>query len=379
VNREERKLRKHFAQHALGVAVRKQRQKDARLRRALETPIVRERIDPRQLDGWDELDLPHREPMQRRSRGAVLPRAELGADPGRTWMYDGVALGLAGDRLRVWRHGGEQVARVAGHRFAEPIAPGDEVALEERSGLLCVAAVAPRRSRLIRPDPHIGARPRVLAANVDLVIAVMPAGPRPPRPGIVDRILLAAARSDVEVAVCLSKVDLASEAEADRFLAQFRELAIACVACSALRGDGLEALLQSLQGRRAVLVGHSGGGKTSLVNVLRPGAALPTGPLREHDGRGRHTTSAAAMVELPGGGQLLDTPGVRQFGCWEIGRGDLLRHFADIARLARDCRFRNCIHRDEPDCAVIEAVGVGNLAVARWAAFQRLAAEVLRE
>lgn len=379
MNREEKKLRKHFAQHALGLAVRKQRQKETRMRRAMETAPVRERVDPLDLDGWEERDLPPREPMKPRARENAVPAGESRRPAAAgAWMYDGVALGLAGDRLRVWRRGEVQLASAAGHRFAEPLAPGDEVALEERSGSLCLAAVAPRRSRLVRPDPHVAARPRVLAANVDVVIAVMPAGPRPPRPGLVDRILLAAARCEVEAWVCLSKLDLTGPGEVERFLAPFRELST-CFACSALTGAGIEALRERLRGRRAVLVGHSGGGKSSLANALRPGSALPTGPLREHDGRGRHTTSAAAMVELPGGGQLLDTPGVRQFGFWAIGRADLLRHFADIARLARDCRFRNCRHRDEPDCAVVAAVASGELVAARWAAFQRLEAEVWRE
>jgi ribosome biogenesis GTPase len=137
----------------------------------------------------------------------------------------------------------------------------------------------------------------------------------------------------------------------------------------------MAALAAHLARGRSVLVGHSGAGKTSLLNALVPGLALATAAVRRSDARGRHTTSAATLVELPGGGQVLDTPGLREFGLWAISRQDLRRHFEEIARLASACRFRDCSHRAEPECAVRAAAGKGELPAGRYRSYLRLLAE----
>jgi ribosome biogenesis GTPase len=393
VTRDEKKLKKHFAQHALGFAVRKQRQKENRLRKAMvPAEPARERYSAA-VDDWDELDLPTRErfvpregaPPRDRVSGYVSPAksilspendAESILSPG-VAVCRGVALGLAGGRLRVWCEGRELIAVLPGSRSGVPPAAGDEVMFDSRAGTARVVAIAPRRTELVRPDPAIGARPRVLAANVDTVVIVVPAGPQAPRTGLVDRMLLAIGRTGCNALVCVSKTDLVSSAELSLVLERLSEPGAPLVACSAATGDGLDELAMRLRQGRSVLVGHSGAGKTSLLNALVPGASLATGPLREGNAKGRHTTSAATLIELEGGGQVLDTPGVRQFGLWSIRREDLLEHFADVAEHGRECRFRDCRHDSEPRCAVRGAVERGELPESRYRAYRRLVDECI--
>lgn len=387
MTRDEKKLKKHFAQHALGFAVRKQRQKENRLRKAMAPAEPARERHSAAVDDWDELDLPSRGRFARPPRDPVTgyfwsAKSILSPerDPESILSPEvtgccGVALGLAGGRLRVWCEGRERIAVLPGARFTTPPAAGDEVTLVGQEGGLRVVAIAPRRTELVRPDPGIGARPRVLAANVDTVVIVVPAGPQAPRTGLVDRMLLAIGRTGCNALVCVSKTDLVSSAELSLVLERLSEPGAPLVACSAASGDGLAELASRLQQGRSVLVGHSGAGKTSLLNALVPGAALGTGPVRERDAKGRHTTSATTLVELEGGGQVLDTPGVRQFGLWSIHRADLLQHFGDVAQHGRSCRFRDCRHDSEPQCAVRGAVARGELPASRYRAYRRLVDE----
>jgi ribosome biogenesis GTPase len=384
VTRDDKKLKKHFAQHALGFAVRKQRQKENRLRKAMApAEPARERCSAA-VDDWEEMDLPTRgrfgwreaAPPNRlapREAPRDAPR-EMAEEVGSAELQ-GVALGLAGGRLRVWCEGRELIAFLPGARFTSPPTAGDEVMLDSRAGAVRAVAIAPRRTELVRPDPTVGARPRVLAANVDTVVIVVPAGPQAPRTGLVDRMLLAIGRTGCNALVCVSKTDLVASAELPLVLERLSEPGAPLVACSAETGDGLDELAMRLRRGRSVLVGHSGAGKTSLLNALAPGAALATGPVREWDAKGRHTTNAATLIELPGGGQVLDTPGVRQFGLWSIHRQDLLEHFADVAEHGRSCRFRDCRHDTEPRCAVRGAVERGELSASRYRAYRRLVDE----
>jgi ribosome biogenesis GTPase len=132
------------------------------------------------------------------------------------------------------------------------------------------------------------------------------------------------------------------------------------------------ALAAHLERRTAVLVGHSGVGKSSLLNALDPDAAQVTAAVRDSDGRGRHTTTAALLRELPGGGRLIDTPGVREFGLGDVRRDELDAAFPDVAAHAASCRFDDCVHGPEPGCAVRAAVGVGELPAGRLAAWRRI-------
>ncbi len=255
---------------------------------------------------------------------------------------------------------------------------GDEVRYVATDGPPRAVALLPRRSMLARPDPGHAHRQLVLAANVDVALIVVAVADPPLRPGLIDRCLVALHRGGVPPAVCANKVDLldaAGRREVDVRLAPYRELGVPVLACSADTGEGIDALRALVAGKTVVLLGHSGVGKSSLANALDPDGGRRTGAVRDHDGRGRHTTTASSLRQLADGTRLIDTPGVRAFGLDAPSRDDLDAAFAEFAPFAARCRFRDCTHASEPDCGVHAAVAAGLLSPARVASFGRLLAD----
>jgi ribosome biogenesis GTPase len=238
-----------------------------------------------------------------------------------------------------------------------------------------VVATLPRRSAFVRGDAGEGRarRPQVVAANVDLVFVVQSLnnGPNIRR---LERELVLAFESGATPIVVLSKADLVDRADVDRAIELAREAAadVEVVVTSAVSGEGLDRL-RALAGadRTVALIGASGVGKSRLVNGLVGDSVQAIGAVRENDQRGRHTTTARELVELPGGGWLVDTPGLRSVALWDADEG-LSRVFSDIEALAARCRFRNCSHGPEPDCAIRAAIERGALDAARFEHYQRL-------
>jgi len=175
--------------------------------------------------------------------------------------------------------------------------------------------------------------------------------------------------------LALNKVDLLAageRADIERQLAEAGLAGAVRVYTSAETGAGLDELRGHLHGRTCVLVGHSGVGKSSLLNALRPGTEQSTATGREFDGKGRHTTTSSSLWELEGGTCIIDTPGVRSFGVGEVDRGDLAAAFPQIERLAQACRFTDCRHEDEPECAVLEGAAAGELPASLLAAYRNV-------
>ncbi|MGH8992910.1 MAG: ribosome small subunit-dependent GTPase A [Acidimicrobiia bacterium] len=267
---------------------------------------------------------------------------------------------------------GEVVARVPKGLH---VVTGDLVTVAPEDEGWVVSEVAPRASAITRADPDGARAPQVLAANVDLVFVVCGLD-RPLRPGRIERSVVLAWESGAEPVLVLTKADLAPDpaTAAD-------EAAAACPGApvhltSAHTGLGLDELLARLEGgRTAALMGESGAGKSSLVNALTGEEILPTGAVRTGDAKGRHTTTTRHLVVLPGGGAIIDTPGLRQLGLWS-GEEGLAAAFADVESLAAGCRFRDCAHEGEPGCAVAEAVENGNLPARRLAGYVKLRREL---
>ncbi|MBL8732312.1 MAG: ribosome small subunit-dependent GTPase A [Planctomycetes bacterium] len=266
------------------------------------------------------------------------------------------------------------LATDAGQRLAV----GDEVAFEATAGPPRVVARLPRRSVLARPDPGNVHQALVLAANVDLAVIVVAAADPPLRPGLVDRFLLALQRGGVAPLLCVNKVDLLDapgRAALAATLQPYAALAVPTVWCSASNGVGLDELRPHLRGRTCVFVGHSGVGKSSLLNGLDPAGGRAIGDVRAFDGKGRHTTSASALRQLGDGTRVIDTPGIRELGFGELSRDELRLAFADLQAFAAGCRFADCSHAQEPDCAVRAAVAAGRVPGARLASWLRLLGE----
>lgn len=240
-----------------------------------------------------------------------------------------------------------------------------------------IVATLPRTTALVRKDPTERALPQTLAANFDVVLVAQPIEEINIRR--LERELVLAHETGAEVAVVLTKADLMASAE-EAATARKRIAGIvgddAVLVVSDKDADSIEAVraLVSRDDRTAVLIGRSGVGKSSLVNMLVGCDLQETTPVRERDGKGRHTTVSREIIELPGGGRVMDMPGVRGLGLWDADEG-IGAAFADIEELAQACRFRDCTHVNEPGCAVRAAVEAGQLASERLESYVRLREE----
>jgi len=255
------------------------------------------------------------------------------------------------------------------------LAVGDEVLLEPLGEGHRVTAVLPRRSLLTRADPHDPRRARAIAANIDVVVVMVAAKAPPLHPRLIDRYLVAIERSGARAALAVNKVDLLTDAERGEvldLLQPYLGLPIPVVLCSVTTGEGIEDLRDVLAGATCVFVGQSGVGKSSLLNALHEEAAAKTGAVRAGDGRGRHTTSASSLYELPGGVRVIDTPGVRSFSVDDADAVTIADGFAEFAPYAARCKYRDCAHTHEPGCAVKAAVDDGAIAESRYASYRKL-------
>lgn len=250
---------------------------------------------------------------------------------------------------------------------------GDRVRLDgDASGtpgtLARIAEVEPRTTVLRRTADDDDPWERPIVANADQLVIVTALADPPPRTGMIDRILVAAFDAGISPLLCLTKADLASP---DDLLAAYTPLDVPVVVVQP--GSDLTELRQRLVDRVSVFIGHSGVGKSTLVNALIPGIDRTIGEVNDVTGRGRHTSTSAIALELPPpGGWVIDTPGVRSFGLSHVSHANVLAAFGDLAELAVDCP-RGCTHgADEPECALDVAVAQGRLSAARLASFRRM-------
>lgn len=332
---------------------------------------------PRSREWDDDEQAIERMSAARTQRESAQPR-ELAIDD-ELAGEDAVVIGVARTSVRLRTDRGEIDAIVSARDGA--VVVGD-VAVIERvdASTTLVRAIRSRRSRLSRPDPGDAHRERVIAANIDVAVVVASASSPPFKPAFIDRMLVAVRFGGVEPIVCVNKVDLVDSDEErgvlDAARASMRALGVPIVLASAAQRTGLDELRALVDGKRCVFVGHSGVGKSSLANALDPAASRLTGDVRASDGRGRHTTTSSSLWEAWPGTEIVDTPGVRQFGLWGIDRASLAAYFPDFVEAARACRFRDCSHVVEPDCGVKSAVDAGDIASVRLAVYARLRHEI---
>jgi ribosome biogenesis GTPase len=241
-----------------------------------------------------------------------------------------------------------------------------------------IAEILPRRSQLARRAPGGGQGQRIVAANVDQVVIMFAAAKPEPHPRMLDRFLVIAEGNELPARIIINKVDLVGEQAAhDRFDAYIR--AGYPVHYTAVKtGMGLEGAREMLTGRRSVLTGPSGVGKSSLLNALFPGANLRVGAISESVNKGQHTTVGALMLPLPDGqdGYVIDTPGLREVGLWALDAEQLDRCFPEIRAHRDQCRFADCSHIVEPDCAVRAALEQGDISVERYDSYLKLLDEL---
>ena len=240
----------------------------------------------------------------------------------------------------------------------------------------CVVRVLPRKSELKRPGPRDSFyKQQTLAANIDQVVIVASVTQPEFNYGFMDRFLLAANLNDLPFVLVLTKMDLLPNGEADlsNDIRDFMKIVDKVIPVSVKSGDGLDVLRNELVGKSSVFSGMSGVGKSTLINELVPHAELRTGDVRERDGKGRHTTTSSSLFDFPGGGYVIDTPGIRSIGLMDLEPETLAKIFPGFFEDDHfTCKFSNCKHLKEPGCAVRAAVESGKLSEARYASYVRI-------
>jgi ribosome biogenesis GTPase len=281
----------------------------------------------------------------------------------------------------VYAESGERPAEVVGQLRHAALGPsdlpavGDWVAVRDapEADAATIHALLPRRTAFSRKAAGEAVE-QVVAANVDVVFLVSALGPDL-NVRRLERYLAAGWDSGADPVVVLNKSDLADDLAGATAQVEAIAFGVPVHVVSAAEGTGLDGLARHLEGNRtAALLGSSGVGKSSLVNRLLGRDRQDVAELRA-DGRGRHTTTYRELIPLPGGGLLLDTPGMRELGLWDAG-GGVDQTFADVAELAAECRFRDCAHEGEPGCAVLAAVADGRLAAERLESYRKLLGEL---
>jgi ribosome biogenesis GTPase len=295
-------------------------------------------------------------------------------------IVEGTVIAMHGPLVRV--QVGNQTLVVASRRrlnweggspSAARLVVGDRVSLEMHNDDGVIVAVHARRNSLLRRAPSKN-RAQVLAANVDQALLVF-AGLEPPiKQGLLDRFLVACELAGIAAVITINKVDQGL-GEAERLLSLYESLGYAVRRVSARTGWGLGAIRRLLVDRTSLFCGPSGAGKSSLLNAVYPGFRLKVGELSESTGKGRHTTSVAELMPLPYGGFVVDTPGLKEFGVWEISAPELEKAFPEIARHVEGCRYADCSHQVEPECAVRTAVEAGAIDEGRYSSYLKILEE----
>ncbi len=263
-----------------------------------------------------------------------------------------------------------------------PVAVGDRVEMEvedETARTSVITSVEHRRNYINRQSPRAKHQHHIVAANLDQSVLVATLKEPRTSQGFIDRFLVASEMYHVPALIVLNKADIYKQKEMDQYEAwneMYGQAGYRILLCSTVSGEGLEELKKSLQGKVSLLSGHSGVGKSSLLNQIMPGLELRTKDVSGWSGKGMHTTTFAEMYDLPGGGSIIDTPGMREFGLVDLELEEVSHYFPEMRKYIGQCQFNDCMHINEPGCAVKEAVAAGNIHINRFESYLSLVASM---
>jgi ribosome biogenesis GTPase len=261
--------------------------------------------------------------------------------------------------------------RTKGITTTNPLAVGDVVdfEMEPEQGTGVVTNLHPRKNYIIRKSINLSKQAQIIAANLDLALLVVTlASPRTSL-GFIDRFLVTAEAYSIPASLIFNKLDLFSDEGLeilDNYKSIYENIGYPCYSVSALEGTNIDVVQNLLKDKVTLFSGHSGVGKSSLINSLLPDLDLRTHMVSEWSDKGMHTTTFAEMFDLPQGGYIIDTPGIRELGVIDIEKQELSHFFPEMREKLNQCRFNNCRHINEPGCAVLDALEAGEIALSRY-------------
>lgn len=282
------------------------------------------------------------------------------------------------DNGKFWNARAKGVMKLDDITSTNPVAVGDEVLIDienENDRTAVITKINDRHNYINRQSPRFKHQQHIIAANIDqtLLLATL----REPRTsqGFMDRFLVASEAYHVKPIIVFNKSDLYRKKEMDQFehlKKIYEQVGYPVILISVLKNEGIEEVKHLLENKITLLSGHSGVGKSSFINAIFPGKQLQTKIISGWSGKGQHTTTFAEMFDLPFSGQIIDTPGMREFGLVDISKQEVSHYYPEMRDRLNDCQFNNCLHLDEPDCAIKEAVAEGFIHEDRYVSYYNI-------
>ncbi|WP_340065580.1 ribosome small subunit-dependent GTPase A [Ascidiimonas aurantiaca] len=269
--------------------------------------------------------------------------------------------------------------RMKGIKSTNPVAVGDHVSfeLEENTDTEkgVITRIHDRRNYIVRRSVNLSKRTHIIAANIDQVFLLVTLNNPPTLPGFIDRFLVTAEAYDIDVILLFNKADTYNEdelLEVKYLAALYRKIGYRCIGISAVTGKNVDKVITLMKNKVSMFSGHSGSGKSTLINCIDPSLNLRTAETSEQHRQGQHTTTFAEMFDLPDGIRIIDTPGIKGFGIVDMEKDEIGDYFPEFFALKGECRFNNCLHMEEPNCAVKKALENDEIAWSRYKSYLQM-------